>query len=121
MMAGGPTVGTIAHPLRGTVLTDGAGRSVYLFSRDPQNDNQSTCYADDGCSDYWPPVLVEGAIDAPPELASRLGTQERRDGGRQLTYNGHPLYYYVVDRQPGQFAGDALTDEWGGWFLVGLQ
>lgn len=29
--------------------------------------------------------------------SSRLGTTRRRDGRRQVTINGKPLYYYVDD------------------------
>ena len=47
--------------------------------------------------------------------ASLLGTTKRRDGKRQVTYKGHPLYYYT----PDQKAGDTTGQKVGGvWFVV---
>ena len=47
-----------------------------------------------------------------------IGTIERRDGQRQVTYDGHALYYYSQDQQPGRTSGQDLTDRWGEWYLV---
>ena len=48
---------------------------------------------------------------------SLLGTIRRRDGRRQITYNGRPLYHYVGDKSPGQVLCQNV-DEFGGTWLV---
>ena len=121
-MDSGATVGAIEHPERGMVLTDGAGMTLYVFTPDREAGNVTTCFEDDGCTDVWPPVIVDGDLVVPEEVTGVLGLQERPDGmGWQLTYNGRPLYYYVFDRRPGDFTGDRVVDTWGPWFAVPIQ
>jgi predicted lipoprotein with Yx(FWY)xxD motif len=50
--------------------------------------------------------------------ADLLGTTRRRDGRRQVTYNGHPLYYYVTDTKPGQITCQDVTEFGGTWLVV---
>jgi predicted lipoprotein with Yx(FWY)xxD motif len=47
--------------------------------------------------------------------ASLVGLTTRRDGTKQVTYNGLPLYYYVADRKAGQATGNHLKDSFGLW------
>jgi predicted lipoprotein with Yx(FWY)xxD motif len=50
--------------------------------------------------------------------ASLLGTTQRAGGQTQVTYNGHPLYYFVGDAQPGQTSGEQLSEFGGLWYAV---
>jgi len=47
-----------------------------------------------------------------------VGTTARTDGKPQITYNGHPLYLFKGDRQPGDTNGEGLTAFGGGWFAL---
>jgi predicted lipoprotein with Yx(FWY)xxD motif len=104
----GPTV-TSTDGALGTFLTDGDGRTLYLFTRDAPG--VSRCDAD--CLAVWPPLLADGgpaadgAVD--PEL---LGTLLRDDGSVQVTYAGWPLYVFVADASPGDTAGQGVDDVW---------
>jgi predicted lipoprotein with Yx(FWY)xxD motif len=99
----------------GTYLTDGEGRSVYLFMADKEN--QSTCY--DACAQAWPPVLTEGQPQAGQDLDPQLlGTIERQDGSMQVTYGGWPLYYFVKDQGPGEIKGQDVMGFGAEWYLV---
>lgn len=49
---------------------------------------------------------------------SLVGTIQRRDGQTQITYNGHPLYYYARDTRGQRPMGHHIEDEWGEWYLV---
>jgi hypothetical protein len=50
--------------------------------------------------------------------SSELGTITRSDGTKQVTYDGHPLYYYVGDSGPGTASGQG-SDQFGGkWWLI---
>jgi predicted lipoprotein with Yx(FWY)xxD motif len=97
----------------GEILFDSEQRAIYLF--DKETSESSQCYG--ACAEAWPPVLTAGEPRAGAGLDSKLlGTTERDDGSTQVTYNGHPLYYYVDDPR-----GEVLchnVDEFGGLWLV---
>ena len=98
----------------GKILVDGRGRALYLFTR--EKSVRSRCYGQ--CAVAWPPFYARGTLRAGNGADSaRLGTSGRRDGRRIVTYNGHPLYYYVTDRKPGQVTCHNV-DEFGGTWLV---
>ncbi len=98
----------------GSILVDGKGMTLYLFTQDTQNSNASTCYGK--CASFWPPLLTSGAAVAGSGLdASKLGTIKRTDGTTQVTYNGWPLYYFAKDKKPGDTNGQKVQ---GSWFVV---
>jgi len=100
----------------GQILVDGQGRALYLFAADKTKD--STCY--DACATAWPPMLADkgATIDAMHgATASLSGTTTRKDGTVQVTYNGHPLYYYDGDR-PGEVKCQGVVNFGGAWYVV---
>ena len=100
----------------GKILVDGSGKTVYLFEADKTT--VSTCYGD--CATYWPPVLTTGAPDAGPGVtASLLGTTQRKDRAKQVTYGGHPLYYVVTDHKTGDTTGQGVNNFGAPWDVVG--
>jgi predicted lipoprotein with Yx(FWY)xxD motif len=97
----------------GQVLVDSEGHTLYAFSGDsPQ---ESTC--EGACEKAWPPLLVDKGEPQPSNgtSAARLGTIERADGTRQVTYAGHPLYGYSGDKQPGEANGQGASGFGGTW------
>jgi predicted lipoprotein with Yx(FWY)xxD motif len=100
------------HGKLGTYLVDSAGRTLYLFEKDKTT--KSRCY--NACAQFWPPLLTSGKPKASGRAkASLLSTTKRRDGTRQVTYKGHPLYYYTADTKAGDTKGqdvDAFGAEW---------
>jgi predicted lipoprotein with Yx(FWY)xxD motif len=113
--ASGATVGTVKDPQLGTILVDAKGRTLYLFEKD--QGVKSSCYG--GCASVWPPLTTSGKPQAGPGAsAALLGTTSRTDGTTQVTYNGHPLYYYVSDTQPGQTSGEGLNQFGAGWDVL---
>ncbi len=99
----------------GLLLTDGQGRTLYLFTRD----SGSTSSCSGGCTSVWPPVTSTTAAQAGTgATASLLGTTSSGAGPIQVTYNGHPLYYYVGDVHPGDTNGEQLNQFGGLWYAV---
>jgi len=99
----------------GAYLTDSQGRSLYLFEADQHG--TPTCTGQ--CLTFWPPALVTGNPQAGPGVNSgMLGTTNSPNGGKMLTYNGHPLYYFVGDKTPGQTTGQGLNNFGALWWLV---
>lgn len=117
-MMGEPTVLVREKAGLGSYLADPQGMTLYRFGEDPPG--ESVCYQEDDCATYWPPYVIEGDPVAPMDLAGELVVHVRRDGQQQVVYNGRPLYYYVVDRQPGDAFGQRITDTWGFWRAIDL-
>jgi predicted lipoprotein with Yx(FWY)xxD motif len=98
----------------GKVLFDSKHRAVYLFAAD--NGSTSTCYG--ACAKVWPPLLTRGTPSAGPGLtASLLGVTNRTDGSLQVTYAGHPLYYFSGDHGSG-IACQGANAQGGFWYVV---
>ena len=110
------TLTTAGSPL-GTLLTDNRKRTVYLFEKDAHG--RSACSG--ACASVWPPLTV-GAGAKPVASggvsARLLGTTTRSGGVRQVTYAGHPLYYYVSDQRPGDTTGEGLDQFGAEWYLL---
>jgi predicted lipoprotein with Yx(FWY)xxD motif len=106
---------TVAHGNAGAYLTDAKGRALYLFVKDKST--KSTCYS--ACASLWPPLTTHGTPKAGAGVsASLLGTTRRSDGGTEVTYRGHPLYYFAGDSERGQTAGQGLSQFGAKWYLV---
>lgn len=98
----------------GTVLVVG-GRTVYLFERD--RGAHSTCSG--ACATNWPPTTTAGAPKAGGgATASMLGTTKRSDGMTQVTYAGHPLYFFAGDSSAGQTNGQGVNAFGAKWYVV---
>jgi predicted lipoprotein with Yx(FWY)xxD motif len=107
-------VGTTTSSL-GTFLVDAKGRALYLWDAD--HGSKSTCNGE--CATDWPPLTTTGTPKASGKAkTSLLGTTKRSDGSREVTYAGHPLYYYVTDRSPGQVTCQNVTEYGGTWLVV---
>jgi predicted lipoprotein with Yx(FWY)xxD motif len=99
----------------GRVLFDGRGYVLYGFTRDPRG--RSACYG--ACAKAWPVYFAKSALRAGSGVKrSLLGTTKRRDGRRQVTYAGRPLYYYVGDRKPAQITCQNVAEFGGTWLVV---
>jgi predicted lipoprotein with Yx(FWY)xxD motif len=96
-------------------LTSGSGKAVYLWAKD--TGDMSNCNG--ACAGAWPPVTTTGtATAAGGAKASDIGTITRSDGTKQVTYDGHPLYYFSGDSGPGTATGQG-SDAFGAqWWLV---
>lgn len=109
------TISVATNAKLGQILVDGSGRTVYLFAAD--QGTTSVCYGD--CAGAWPPVLTHGAPQAGSGVAATmLGTTTRKDGATEVTYAGHPLYYFIADKNPGDTTGQALNNFGGPWYVV---
>ena len=86
------------------------GRTLYMSTHDRRS--KSTCYGK--CARAWPPLVTRGKPRAAMGARSALlGTSMRRDGRRQVTYHGHPLYYFDRGQEGGPDAGAGLTPSAG--------
>lgn len=111
----GATVIKTASSSAGTFLTDGSGRAVYLWAKDTSD--MSNCTG--ACAGAWPAVTTAGSVTAAGAAkASDLGTITRSGGAKQVTYDGHPLYYFSGDSGPGMASGQGSDGFGAKWWLV---
>jgi predicted lipoprotein with Yx(FWY)xxD motif len=112
--AKGATVATRGSKL-GKILVDASGRTLYLFERDKAG--TSSCSG--GCATAWPPYTTSGQPQAGSgTAAAELGTTARSDGKTQVTYHGHPLYYYVGDSKVGDTTGEGVNAFGAEWYVL---
>ena len=118
-LAGTAATGTkvvIAKSRLGSILVDSKGITLYDFVLD-KGKPKSTCYG--ACAALWPPLLTKGKPVAGHGVrASLLGTTKRKDGKLEVTYKGHPLYYFVTDRKPGQTTGQGVNQFGAPWWVL---
>jgi predicted lipoprotein with Yx(FWY)xxD motif len=113
--ATGATIAVATNSKLGQILVDGKGMTVYLFVAD--TGSTSTCYT--SCASIWPPVLTTGAPQAGAgATASLLGTTTRTDGKIEVTYAGHPLYYFIQDKAVGDTTGQGVNGFGGLWWVM---
>jgi predicted lipoprotein with Yx(FWY)xxD motif len=99
-----------------TILSVTAGfghttATLYAFSAD----SATTSMCSGQCAVIWPPVLTATApVAGSGVTGSLLGTIARPDGTFQVTYNGHPLYFFAKALDAGT-QGAGIT-AFGGTF-----
>ena len=111
---GGATV-KVAKSKLGSILVDSRGITLYDFP--PDKAGKSTCYG--ACAALWPPLLTKAKpLAGLGAHAALLGTTKRKDGKLEVTYNGHPLYFFVSDRKPGQTTGQGVKQFGAPWWVL---
>ena len=107
--AGAATLMVAKDPTLGSILVDGKGMTLYIFTKDEAD--KSPCTG--GCLQAWPPFLTNGAPAAGEGVdASLLGTTTLADGSTIVTYNHMPLYYWAADTKPGDTSGQGVNNVW---------
>ncbi|HET8894603.1 MAG TPA: hypothetical protein VFM96_10960 [Gaiellaceae bacterium] len=98
----------------GKALFGPSGKVLYVFGAD--HNSTSTCYG--VCAAAWPPLLTSSrAVAGAGVEAKLLGTTKRKDGHLQVTYAGHPLYYYSADKV-GKVMCQHVNMHGGIWLII---
>jgi len=119
--ASGATAGiatvSVAKSSLGSILVAGPKqRTVYLFAAD--KGPMSMCSG--ACAEVWPPVITTASPKAAGGAnTADLGTITRSDGTKQVTYKGHPLYYYAGDgTNGGETSGQGISSFGAPWYVL---
>jgi predicted lipoprotein with Yx(FWY)xxD motif len=113
---GQPATVGIATTGLGSILVDAQGRTLYLF----QKDSGTTSACTGACATFWPPLTVTGTPTVGNGAnATLLSTAKQSNGKTQVVYNGHLVYLYTGDHNPGDTTGQGLVAFGGGWFALG--
>lgn len=98
----------------GKILVDAHGRTLYLFAADKPNVS----------------TLSSAGLVAWPAFRATAKTPQAGNGAStamiatiaatsQVTYAGHPLYYFVGDHGSGETNGQGLNKFGARWYVVG--
>ena len=99
----------------GKAIATSSGVTLYLFKAD--HGKKSACYGK--CASFWPPLMKKGKLSAAKGVKAKLlGTTKRKNGKLQVTYKGHPLYRFKLDKGSGQDSGQGQDFFGGKWFVV---
>lgn len=104
-------VKSAAHSSLGNYLTDGMGKTLYVYGKDESS--KSSCEGE--CAQKWMPYSVsnpEGFGQSDDNLLKRINVLQRTDGSYQYAYGEKPLYYYYQDSQPGDINGNGINELW---------
>jgi predicted lipoprotein with Yx(FWY)xxD motif len=108
---GATTLATQRLSIIGAVLTNGNGRTLYVFT--PEKGGKVVCTG--GCASTWPPLLL-GSRPKPtatsPIHPGLIGTVPNPSGGTIVTYAGWPLHTYASDTAPRQANGQGIDGKW---------
>jgi predicted lipoprotein with Yx(FWY)xxD motif len=113
--AGGAVELKLATGTLGKFLTDGTGKTLYMFT--PDEGGTPTCY--DQCAASWPALTASAATDVTTGDgldASKIKLVDRTDGTKQVVYGEYPLYYFAKDAAAGDTNGQGLNSK---WYVVG--
>ena len=109
----GPATVKVGRSRLGSILVDASGRTLYLFKED--RPGKALCTSDYlNCTTGWPPLMTTGRPHAQAGVHTRLlGSIHRtKPAGSQVTYNRHPLYLSIADKQPGDVNGQGNHAYW---------
>lgn len=104
------------HAKPGTVLDAGPKKlTVYMF----EGDKGASSSCSGACAQVWPPVTTSAAATAGGAAVSAdLGTITRADGTKQVTYKGHPLYFFEKDKDSGDAYGQGVVGFGASWYVI---
>jgi len=113
--SGSPAVVKLHTTSLGKILVAANGKTLYMFAKD----GPSQSYCNGNCATFWPPYLTSSRPTAGAGVKKAwLGTIHRADGGIQVTYKTHPLYFFAKDTKAGQTAGEGVAAFGAKWWAM---
>lgn len=105
---------SVKHTSLGNTLVDANGRTLYLF----QGDKPNVSTLSRAGFAVWPAFTATGRPQATDGVSATHIATIQSDGMRQVTYYGHPLYYYVGDKSVGEANGQGLKEFGALWYVL---
>jgi predicted lipoprotein with Yx(FWY)xxD motif len=87
------------------ILTDAKGMTLYTWDKDKEA-NKSAC--EGNCIMNWPALMAK----ANDKDMGDWKVITRSDGSKQIAYKGKPLYYFAMDKAPGDQVGEGKGMVW---------
>lgn len=104
----GETVLIVQKSSLGYVLALADGDVVYTYGNDKKGGPPSCTSS---CAATWPAVTGVPMTNAGEKLPGALGVVTMSNGGKQITYNGYPLYIFKSEK-PLATTGEGVGGLW---------
>lgn len=104
----GTTIMVVQKSDLGFVLAEANHMVVYTYAKDKKGGPPSCTGS---CASIWLPVTGVPQVSAADTLPGTLSTVTTASGGKQITYNGYPLYTYKSS-QPYTTTGNNVGGVW---------
>ena len=115
--ARGRPVLSIGSTLVGSLLVNGRGDTVFMFTKDKHN--RDVCRTIKGCETDWPAVTTKGRLVLGRGINRKLvGTIPYKGKVRELTYDGRPLHTYKFDYSPESILNIGNSQFGGDWWAL---
>lgn len=112
-----PVVAVVVKAVKGVqepVLVNANAMTLYYLT----SDTSTTLACKGQCATFWPPLLQQsGEPSAGITLSGKL-TVLTADNGRQVLYNGHPLYAFSKDQTSADAKGEGISAFGGTWHVA---
>ena len=106
----------LRHTSLGSILVNGGGHTLYLFTRDSRNHDRCASVA--GCTGIWPMLTTTGTPTLGRGVKRALVGTITVAGQHQVTYAGHALYMYIGDAGPGDTSYVGQSQFGGKWLAL---
>jgi predicted lipoprotein with Yx(FWY)xxD motif len=102
---------------RESVVTNSSGVVVYTLSG--ETTHHAKCKKANSCLLIWFPVTVSSAkkMSKASGIKGKLGIW-KRNGFKQVTLGGHPLYTFMLDKKKNAATGEGIVSFGGTWHVV---
>jgi predicted lipoprotein with Yx(FWY)xxD motif len=89
-------------------LANQMGMALYTYKKDAKGESE----CEGTCIDNWPVFYVDELLVETGLLKEDFASMMRKDGLKQTTYKGWPLYLYTGDELTGDVKGNMKDDMW---------
>jgi len=105
-------INVVEDPEFGPILVGNDDMTLYIYT--PDEENIVNCAGT--CLENWPPLVTQGdPILGEGVDETLISTADLPDGQKIVTYDGHPLYYYINDTAAGDTTGQGVG---GVWYVI---
>jgi predicted lipoprotein with Yx(FWY)xxD motif len=99
----GTKISTRVTTKYGRVVANSKGRVMYIFAPDG---TKKTSHCTGACAAAWPKVTSKFKPVAGTDISTK---HLSRNAKHQVTYYGHPLYYFSASTKPGNTSGENVN------------
>ena len=96
------------------VLTNTKAMTLYYLT----SDSATAVKCSGGCATNWPPLLLPSGDPAASLTLPGSLTTATTANGRQVLYQGHPLYTFVRDKTSNDANGEGINAFGGTWHVA---
>lgn len=96
------------------VLTNTSAMTLYYLT----SDTATAVKCSGQCATFWPPLLLQSGDPGAGVTLPKQLTTSTTTNGRQVLYDGHPLYVFSKDATSSDTKGEGINAFGGTWHVA---